>query len=90
MNSDCGNPDAEKLVGNPIRGGSVLLTLSEPGPGPLMVVAWVMAISPVVSVMVAGYVRLKSIVSPSLAIASAWRNEPAPLSLVFVTVMVAA
>ena len=32
----------------------------------------------------------KLIVLPSLASASAWRNEPGPLSLVFVTVVVAA
>src|SRR6478672_7890836 len=45
---------------------------------------------PVVSVIVAGYVRLKSIVSPSFASMSACRSEPAPLSLLFITVMVTA
>ncbi|PYI49357.1 MAG: hypothetical protein DMF11_01330 [Verrucomicrobia bacterium] len=35
-------------------------------------------------------VTAKVIVSPSLASASAWRNEPAPLSLVLVTIMVVA
>src|SRR5437762_1248440 len=35
-------------------------------------------------------VTAKSIVSPSLASASTWRNEPGPLSLVLVTVMVLA
>ena len=46
--------------------------------------------SPLVSVIVAGVETEKSIVSPSFAFASAWRNEPAPLSFVLVTVMVAA
>jgi predicted membrane protein len=35
-------------------------------------------------------VTAKVIVSPSFAMASAWRNEPGPLSFVLVTVMVAA
>jgi hypothetical protein len=35
-------------------------------------------------------VTAKLIVSPSFASASAWRNEPAPLSLVLVTVIVSA
>ncbi|PYL74257.1 MAG: hypothetical protein DMF26_11630 [Verrucomicrobia bacterium] len=35
-------------------------------------------------------VTAKVIVSPSFAMASAWRSEPAPLSFVLVTVMVAA
>src|SRR6266496_5869938 len=43
--------------------------------------------SPLVSPMVP--VTAKVIVSPSFAMASAWRNEPGPLSLVLVTVMVA-
>jgi len=34
--------------------------------------------------------ELKLIMSPSTASASAWRSEPAPLSLVLVTVIVAA
>jgi hypothetical protein len=36
------------------------------------------------------FVTEELIVSPSLASTSAWRNEPAPLSFVMVTVMVAA
>ena len=44
--------------------------------------------SPDVSPMVP--VTAKVIVSPSLAIASALRSEPGPLSLVFVTVMIVA
>src|ERR1041385_3716334 len=46
--------------------------------------------APLVNVIVAGVVSEKPTVSPGLAFASAWRNEPVPLSLVLVTVMVAA
>ena len=46
---------------------------------------------PLVSVMVWPFSdELKLIMSPSTASASAWRSEPAPLSLVLVTVIVAA
>src|SRR5687767_2637214 len=45
---------------------------------------------PLVNVIVAGVVTEKSMVSPLLASAIAWRKEPVPLSLVLVTVMVAA
>src|SRR6266699_2591472 len=57
-------------------------------PGPEMVMLWLTTSSALVRVMVP--VTAKLIVSPSFAILSAWRNEPGPLSLVFVTVMVVA
>jgi hypothetical protein len=44
--------------------------------------------SPVVNTMLP--VTANEIVSPSFAIAIAWRNDPGPLSLVFVTVIVVA
>lgn len=48
-----------------------------------------MAILPEVSVMVQGQpLRLKLIVSPEVASVTTCRSEPAPLSLVFVTVSV--
>jgi hypothetical protein len=57
-------------------------------PGPEMVILLSTSSSPLVKPMVP--VTAKVIVSPSFAMASACRNEPAPLSFVFVTVMVAA
>src|SRR5205085_1896731 len=57
-------------------------------PGPEMVMLVLTSSSPLVSPIVP--VTAKLMVSPSLASASAWRNEPGPLSFVFVTVMVAA
>src|SRR6266545_1010201 len=59
-----------------------------PAPGPEMVMFLSTSSSPLVNTIVPD--TAKVIVSPSFAVASAWRNEPAPLSLVFVTVMVAA
>ena len=45
--------------------------------------------SPPVKVMTCPFSEVsKSIVSPSFAIASAWRNDPRPLSLVLMTVIV--
>ena len=47
------------------------------------------ASSPVVSPIVRPFsARSKLIVAPSLASASAWRNEPGPLSFVLVTIVV--
>src|SRR6478736_3486280 len=54
-------------------------------PGPEMVMLLFTSSSPLVRPIVS--VTAKVIVSPLLASASAWRNEPAPLSFVFVTVM---
>src|SRR5438067_4600843 len=55
-------------------------------PGPLMV-RLVPIVSGVLTVMVVGRGRLKLIVSPAAALVIAARNEPEPLSFVFVTVM---
>src|SRR5262245_38657400 len=66
------------------------LTDRRPVVGPLMVRFLLTTSSPLVNVIVAGVATEKLIVSPGLASAIAWRNEPAPLSLVLVTVMVAA
>ena len=55
-------------------------------PGPLIVTFFVIISSPLVR-MIAELGTLKVMVSPSCAAASAWRNEPAPLSPVLVTVM---
>src|SRR6266508_419796 len=59
-----------------------------PAPGPSMVMFLSTSSSPLVNTMVPD--TAKVMVSPSLMSMSAWRNEPAPLSLVLVTVMVAA
>ena len=64
------------------------LTVSTFGPGPEMVMLLLMKSSSLVNPIVP--VTAKIIVSPSFASASAWRNEPGPLSLVLVTVMVSA
>ena len=61
-----------------------------PSPGPKMVRLFVKESSPLVSVIVAGVVTEKVIVSPLAARAMAARSEPGPLSAVFETVMVAA
>src|SRR5579862_608063 len=58
-------------------------------PGPTMLTLLVTASSPLVSKIVPETPEA-SIVSPSVALASASRNEPGPLSLVVVTVRVAA
>ena len=58
-------------------------------PGPLMVTAVVIWSSPLVSRMVPE-IPVASMISPSTAVASASRNEPVPLSLVFVTTMMLA
>src|SRR5437773_368550 len=55
-------------------------------PGPLIVRFFVIASSPLVR-MIVELAMLNVIVSPFCAAASAWRNEPAPLSPVLVTVM---
>jgi hypothetical protein len=66
-------------------------TVSRFGPGPLMVMFLSIASSALVRLMVCPLsAGSKLIVSPSVASASAWRSEPAPLSCVLVTVMVAA
>src|SRR5438128_8559599 len=61
-------------------------TARRSAPGPLMVMFLLITSSPLVRLMVP--VTANAIVSPSFAIASAWRNEPGPLSLVLVTVIV--
>src|SRR5262249_44095528 len=58
-------------------------------PGPLMVTAVVICSSPLVSKMVPE-TPVASMMSPLTAVASASRNEPVPLSLVFVTVTIVA
>src|SRR5712671_2670317 len=60
------------------------------GPGPVMATFLATRSSPLVSVMVAGVIREKLIVSPLAAPASASRSVPGPLSAVLVTVIVAA
>jgi hypothetical protein len=67
----------------------VSLTVKFEAPGPLIVRLVLMVSIPVVSVMVAGEVRLKLIASPDAALAIQPRSDPAPLSLVFVTVQTA-
>src|SRR5438046_4677793 len=57
-------------------------------PGPLMVMFLLITSSPLVRLIAP--VTANVIVSPSLAVARAWRNEPGPLSFVFVTVVVSA
>src|SRR5262249_39637912 len=59
-------------------------------PGPEMVMLSFTSNSPLVSVIVPLKAASKLIESPSFASASAWRNEPALLSFVFITVIVAA
>ena len=56
-------------------------------PGPLTVTAVVICNSPLVSKMVPE-MPVASMMSPLTAVASASRNEPGPLSLVFVTTMI--
>ena len=65
------------------------LTARVAAPGPLMVTLWVTCSSPLVNRMVPE-TPVASIVSPSLAMLSAWRSEPGPLSFVLVTKMVVA
>ena len=60
-------------------------TVSEFDPGPLIVMFLSITSSPLVKLIVP--VTANSIVSPSFASASAWRNEPDPLSFRLVTVM---
>src|SRR5262245_49647868 len=57
-------------------------------PGPLIVRSLLINKRSVVKVTVAGYKRLKSIVSPETAFVIASRREPRPPSFVLVTVMV--
>ena len=57
-------------------------------PGPVIVRFLPIKRAPLVNVIVAGYIRLKLMVSPGLAAAIASRNVPAPLLFVLVTVMV--
>src|SRR5438105_2059218 len=68
------------------------LIAREEAPGPLMVRVLLPLLSivsgAVLSVIVAGKLRLKLIVSPELALLIASRSEPGPLSLVVVTVIV--
>src|ERR1051326_3286711 len=63
-------------------------TVSEFDPGPLIVMFLSITSSPLVKLMVPFTPKL--IVSPSFASASAWRNEPGPLSFRLVTVMMLA
>jgi hypothetical protein len=62
------------------------LIVSAFAPGPTMLTFLLMTSSPVFSVIVP--VTEKLMVSPSAASASALRNEPSPLSLLFDTVIV--
>ena len=64
-------------------------TASTPAPAPLIVTLLSTSNCPVVSVMTPE-IPIASIVSPSFASASAWRNEPGPLSLVLLTMTVVA
>src|SRR5436190_20440327 len=57
-------------------------------PGPEMTRLLLIINSPLVSGIVAGIDTEKTMVSPLLALARACRNVPAPLSELFVTVMV--
>src|SRR5947207_15829568 len=57
-------------------------------PGPEMVTLLLTKSSPLVNPIVP--VTAKVIVSPSFTSASAWRNEPGPVSLVLVTTMMSA
>jgi hypothetical protein len=64
-------------------------TASTSAPAPLMVTLLSTSNTPLVSVMTPE-MPAASIVSPSFASTSAWRSEPGPLSLVLLTMMVAA
>ena len=75
----------EETIRNP-RLAMLPSTASTSAPAPLIVTLVFTSNSPLVSVM-APEMLVASIVSPSFAIASASRNEPGPLSFVFVTVM---
>ena len=59
-------------------------------PGPLIVMLRLMTSSSLVRRIVAGNSKSNTIVSPFWALPTACRNEPGPLSLVLMTVMVAA
>src|SRR5437667_6816843 len=63
-------------------------TASRSAPGPLIVMFLLITSSPLVRLIAP--VTANVIVSPSFEPASAWRNEPGPLSLVLVTGMMAA
>jgi len=64
-------------------------TPSEFAPGPLMVTFLSITSSSLVSPMFRPFrLESKMIVSPLCASASAWRNDPGPLSLVLVTLVV--
>src|SRR5438128_10716162 len=63
-------------------------TASTSAPGPLIVMFLLITSSPLVRLIAP--VTANVIVSPSFTSASACRNEPGPLSLVFVTTMVSA
>src|SRR4029077_2040381 len=68
-----------------------LETVSKSPPGPAMVILLLITSSPLVRLMICPLSEeSKLIVSPSLASASAWRNEPGPLAFVLVTVMTSA
>jgi hypothetical protein len=60
------------------------------GPGPTMVRLWLMASSPLVNTIIPVALGLKTMVSPEPELMMAWRKEPDRLSLVFMTVKVAA
>src|SRR5204863_9977882 len=64
-------------------------TASTSAPAPLIVTLVSTSNSPLVRLMTPD-IPVASIVSPSFAIASAWRNEPRPLSLVLLTMIVVA
>src|SRR5439155_9667599 len=64
-------------------------TASTPAPAPLIVTLLSTSNCPVVSV-ITPEIPVASIVSPLFASASAWRNEPRPLSLVLLTMIVVA
>ena len=71
------------------RNVALPLTARFAAPGPEIVTLWFTASSPLVRVMVPE-TPVASMVSPSFAMLSALRNDPEPLSLVFVTTMVVA
>ncbi len=64
---------------------SLPLTVKMPAPGPSMSRFWVISSSPLVSVMVPVTLLANAMVSPGLAVLIVARNDPAPPSLVFVT-----
>src|SRR5262249_22111038 len=69
-----------------IRDALLPLIVNDAAPGPFIVRVFAIAISPVVSVIVADGERLNMMVSPELAAATVSLSDPGPLSAVLVTV----